>query len=358
LQKKFFFILHQLNFGCHFIFRLVVLFLYFREALVLTMSSKLPAKRSHSDLVQWLADLGMEKRKADFLKNISTAVADGVLVAEIIHCVYPKLIQLHNYYETHSTQGRKTNWLLLNKKVLKHIRCEATDIEIETFIKRQSQDDAILFLRNLKTRLPAYEPLYLSGHYEIKQPSKRSSTKPRTDQSQALLTQMMPPSPPPSAPYRSNSVSTLSSSSSLASHKSSQSNTSSQPSRRSSAIMNDKILAAKKKNTDSARRRASLLTPRDMDQMYSSLATKIKSTSVSMAQQSEELDLKSAIMDAKFAALRRQNQEDILKQDRRLSVARNEERDVMQGKEVSRGIGGGYWLLSSASLYACLHKVA
>ena len=238
------------------------------------MSSKLPPKRSHSDLVQWLQDLGLEKRRNDFLKNISTAIADGVLVAEIIHGVYPKLIQLHNYYETHSTQGRKTNWLLLNKKVLKHVRCEATDIEIETFIKRQSQDDAILFLRNLKSRLPAYEPLYLSGHYEVKQPSKRLSTRPRAEQTQALLMQITPPAPPPppppaAAPSQSNSVSTLSSSSSLSSRKSSQTNTCSQPSRRSSAIMSEKILAAKKKNTDSARRRASLLTPRDMDQMVS-----------------------------------------------------------------------------------------
>jgi hypothetical protein len=259
------------------------------------MSNKLPPKRSHSDLIKWLDNLGLEKRKNDFLKNIATAIADGVLVAEIIHCIYPKLIQLHNYYETHSTQGRKTNWLLLNKKVLKHIRCEATDIEIETFIKRQSQDDAILFLRNLKSRLPAYEPLYLSGHYEIKQPSKRLSSKPRADQAQALLSQMMPPPPPPDSPpppRRSSSVSTLSSSSTMASKKTSHSNGSAQPNRRSSAIMNEKILAAKKKNTEEAKRRASMLTPRDMDQMYSTLATSLKTTSLSMAQQSEELDQK------------------------------------------------------------------
>lgn len=251
------------------------------------MSSKLPPKKSHSDLVQWLNELGLQKRKAEFLKNIATAIADGVLVAEVINCVYPKLIQLHNYYETHSTQGRKTNWLLLNKKVLKHLRCEATDIEIETFIKRQSQDDAIMFLRNLKARLPAYQPLYLSGQYEVKQPSKRvSKSKSRTDQTQAMLAQMIPPPPPPptSPPTRSGSLSTLSSATSQ-SEKSS-------PSRRSSAVMNEKILAAKKKTAEDAKRRASMLTPRDMDQMYSALSSNLKSTSLSMAQQSEELDQK------------------------------------------------------------------
>lgn len=40
-------------------------------------------------------------------------------------------------------------------------------------------------------------------------------------------------------------------------------------------------------------------------------------------------------MDAKFSALRRQNQEDILKADRRLSIARTEEREIQLGQEVS-----------------------
>ena len=39
-------------------------------------------------------------------------------------------------------------------------------------------------------------------------------------------------------------------------------------------------------------------------------------------------------MDAKFAALRKQNQEDIIKQERRLSMARTEEREILRGQEV------------------------
>ena len=255
------------------------------------MSSKLMPKRPCSDLVQWLEELGLEKRKVDFQKNISTAIADGVLVAEIIHCVYPKLIHLHNYYETHSTQGRKTNWLLLNKKVLKHVRCEATDAEIEMFIKRQSQDDAISFLRNLKTRLPAYEPLYLSGHYELKHPSKRLSTKqPKNEQANELHVKDVPPPPPP-PPESSSSRSTMSSSTQALSRKQSQSSNS-QPLRRSSAAMTDKILAAKKKNADAAMRRASMMTPLDMEQAYTALASNLKSRSMSLSQYSDELDQK------------------------------------------------------------------
>lgn len=59
------------------------------------------------------------------------------------------------------------NWTLLNKKVLKLIRCEVTDDDIETFATRKSTTLAIEFLRLLKVRLPAYEPLYLAGQYSV-----------------------------------------------------------------------------------------------------------------------------------------------------------------------------------------------
>lgn len=59
------------------------------------------------------------------------------------------------------------NWTLLNKKVLKLIRCEVTDDDIETFSTRKSATLAIDFLRLLKVRLPAYEPLYLAGQYSV-----------------------------------------------------------------------------------------------------------------------------------------------------------------------------------------------
>jgi hypothetical protein len=46
------------------------------------------------DLVGWLDDLQLSKRKASFMKNIPASMADGVLVAEVIAVVFPKIIQV------------------------------------------------------------------------------------------------------------------------------------------------------------------------------------------------------------------------------------------------------------------------
>jgi hypothetical protein len=59
------------------------------------------------------------------------------------------------------------NWTLLNKKVLKLIRCEVNDDEIEAFATRKSAAQVVDFLRLLRVRIPAYEPLYLSGQYSV-----------------------------------------------------------------------------------------------------------------------------------------------------------------------------------------------
>ncbi len=50
--------------------------------------------QSIDDLLEWFDSLELPKRKASFLRNIPASVADAVLVAEIIHSVYPKLLQV------------------------------------------------------------------------------------------------------------------------------------------------------------------------------------------------------------------------------------------------------------------------
>lgn len=46
------------------------------------------------DILNWLDELQLFKRKAKLTQNIPAAAADGVIVAEIIHAVYPKIIQV------------------------------------------------------------------------------------------------------------------------------------------------------------------------------------------------------------------------------------------------------------------------
>jgi hypothetical protein len=52
------------------------------------------AAQQADDLVEWLDALQLSKRKSSFLKNIPASMADGVLVAEVISIVFPKIIQV------------------------------------------------------------------------------------------------------------------------------------------------------------------------------------------------------------------------------------------------------------------------
>jgi hypothetical protein len=97
------------------------------------------------------------------------------------------------------------NWTVLNKKVLKLIRCEVSDEEIESFASRRSSSMAIDFLRLLKVRLLAYEPLYLSGQYAVDPVSQARLT------AQLSTTQTRPTNrdhdlPPPPPPFTASAV--------------------------------------------------------------------------------------------------------------------------------------------------------
>jgi hypothetical protein len=46
------------------------------------------------DISDWFDELGLQRRKNALRKNISAAVADAVVVAEIVHTYYPKLVQV------------------------------------------------------------------------------------------------------------------------------------------------------------------------------------------------------------------------------------------------------------------------
>ena len=82
---------------------------------------------------------------------------------------YDSLIikKLHNYSETNSIQNRKLNWLQLNKKVLKNIRCDLGEDDVEIFSTRRSAERVVEYLRSLRAKLQAYEPLYLAGQYSV-----------------------------------------------------------------------------------------------------------------------------------------------------------------------------------------------
>ena len=81
-------------------------------------------------IYEWVDSVNLSRQK----KNISRDFCDGVLLAEMIKSVYPQLVDLHNYPSTNSTKQKQQNWTTLNRKILKKIGVNVTQLEIDEII--------------------------------------------------------------------------------------------------------------------------------------------------------------------------------------------------------------------------------
>lgn len=54
-------------------------------------------------------------------RNIARDFADSVLLAEIVHHYFPKLVELHNYSSANGIQQKLYNWNTLNQKVFRRL---------------------------------------------------------------------------------------------------------------------------------------------------------------------------------------------------------------------------------------------
>ena len=68
-------------------------------------------------LYEWVDSMPLSRLK----KSINRDFSDAVLMAEVLKYLYPRLVNLHNYPEVHSTKQKIYNWQTLNNKVFKKI---------------------------------------------------------------------------------------------------------------------------------------------------------------------------------------------------------------------------------------------
>ena len=66
-------------------------------------------------LYEWVDSMPLSRLK----KSINRDFSDAVLMAEVLKYLYPRLVNLHNYPEVHSTKQKIYNWQTLNDKVFK-----------------------------------------------------------------------------------------------------------------------------------------------------------------------------------------------------------------------------------------------
>ncbi|EAY23032.1 hypothetical protein TVAG_182680 [Trichomonas vaginalis G3] len=72
---------------------------------------------SEEEMTQWVLSLGLSKKPRNFPRDFS----DAVLMTELIHKFYPKLVDLHNYESALKVDTKIYNWNTLNTKTLKKL---------------------------------------------------------------------------------------------------------------------------------------------------------------------------------------------------------------------------------------------
>lgn len=78
----------------------------------------------------WVDSIPLSRPK----RNISRDFSDGVLLAEIVHHYFPKLVELHNYSAANSVRQKLYNWSTLNQRVLRRLDFEIKRPEIEALV--------------------------------------------------------------------------------------------------------------------------------------------------------------------------------------------------------------------------------
>jgi len=87
--------------------------------------------------------------------------SDGILIAEIIHSKFPKIVPIHSFLEISNAEGRISNWNLLNDKVLYHFDINLSEFEIDAVIRRViSKEKIIAFFRLIRDKMYEFEEKY------------------------------------------------------------------------------------------------------------------------------------------------------------------------------------------------------
>lgn len=106
----------------------------------------------------WVDSIPLSRPK----RNIARDFSDGVLLAEVVHHYFPKMVELHNYSSANSIRQKLYNWATLNQKVLRRLSFEVKKHEIEAIVNcKPGVIEAILF--QLQTKIAEYRARKAAG---------------------------------------------------------------------------------------------------------------------------------------------------------------------------------------------------
>lgn len=131
-------------------------------------------------LYQWVDEVPFSRPK----RNIARDFSDGVLMAELAHHYFPKLVELHNYSGSQSVAQKVYNWNTLDRRVFRKLNFVVTKEEIQDVansvpgaIEKLLSNFRLKVLQTQQRR----EHLMLCGVIgSARSPTKLSSTAPST----------------------------------------------------------------------------------------------------------------------------------------------------------------------------------
>ncbi|XP_055598606.1 sperm flagellar protein 1-like [Uranotaenia lowii] len=85
------------------------------------------------NVLRWLQQF----RFSSPIRKLSRDLSDGVLVAEMLHQIFPRLVELHNYTKGFAPSRKLDNWDTLNRKVFKKLEIELTPDVLQAIVGQQ-----------------------------------------------------------------------------------------------------------------------------------------------------------------------------------------------------------------------------
>eukprot|EP01083_Nonionella_stella_P015637 43776_1 len=82
------------------------------------------------DTYKWVDTIPLSRVK----KNLARDFSDGVLISEVVHHFFPKLIELHNYSTTNSVAQKAYNWRTINQKVFRKIGFQISEQDVNDIV--------------------------------------------------------------------------------------------------------------------------------------------------------------------------------------------------------------------------------
>ena len=82
------------------------------------------------EIYKWVDTIPLSRVK----KNIARDFSDGVLISEVVHHFFPKLIELHNYSTTNSVSQKAYNWRTINQKVFRKIGFQISEQDVNDIV--------------------------------------------------------------------------------------------------------------------------------------------------------------------------------------------------------------------------------